>query len=1045
MRWASHDFIARAACGDSCRGVDHGCTFRDLSWPLARGMAGASTVLATLAVLATLIPKGPPAFTQAHTTHNDGSPQPLRHHALRGGGDEHGTVRAADHQLLGKRERAASRSPAGVSFQAVVDSEDAVRFFSAADLDTLRRQFVPLPTRTGAGGEGDGDTVPASLLGQLRLRISMRRDKYSRSLIKGEPMSVSEDDGTRLLEANAKPGYTGRDGGQNAGKVTLRDAHSLEPSTSTSVRAAVQAAVRRTKTVLGQKNVGEAAQNVAKPLDASAGVAASSDGLNVAVRDDAKHMKHELRKLGAEKIMLTPGMAGMPNNTNAPANLTLSTQKVANVKTDDGYIGWVGAMLVPLPGSSNVQPADGMCELVRVSGRLQVVTELGKTVGCVEPRQAKPLVAFLRASVPPGTIHCVLKTLHTSTQLKARAPALAATQASWAAAGGSVVQLEMLLYGSQMVRANAERLLVPSPLQTNFVGVSGAGFVGSTAVKPMDELQVGEKDDIALVNAGPSTMDWGRKPLDAQALVRDRETEEKELQNVLELRDDASGFEFESQMDELFDKGVHHDAMPEMEAPPSVKTRLLLHQRKALYWMVAREEPCKPMFWEPYYNSRTNTRGWFNTVTRSFSKTPPQGARGGILADEMGLGKTLAIISLVMRGVAARRKLLEGSVLPLSNATGPTLIVSPLSVLQNWVDQLQEHTDGSLRLYIYHGPGRTREPMMLMLYDVVLTTYSILGSEFIPLSKRDRNEAGSVLHCVRWSRVVLDEAHLIANRNSLQSKSVVALSSIARWAVTGTPIQNKLEDLYPLFAFLRLHPLDNYDYFLKLVIMPMRLRSPTSVVRIRKLLQIFCLRRTKEQRINGQPIIILPPKTIHVTEVLLSPQEKLVYQRVHLRGKELVGRWLQRSSHGLSSKGSSGESYAKMLLVLLRLRQFCDHPKLVASSRDMESLEGLRDVKAASVGDDLFGDLVDSSDNSGARGDDLQEGHATQIGRWKNNRECVKTVREFCESVMEVCLLSFRFFPHSCGLVTHAFLLASSQLRSFTGRGQCIALTTMNG
>ena len=117
-------------------------------------MAGASTVLATLAVLATLIPKGPPAFTQAHTTHNDGSPQPLRHHALRGGGDEHGTVRAADHQLLGKRERAASRSPAGVSFQAVVDSEDAVRFFSAADLDTLRRQFVPLPTRTGAGGEG---------------------------------------------------------------------------------------------------------------------------------------------------------------------------------------------------------------------------------------------------------------------------------------------------------------------------------------------------------------------------------------------------------------------------------------------------------------------------------------------------------------------------------------------------------------------------------------------------------------------------------------------------------------------------------------------------------------------------------------------------------------------------------------------------------------------------------------------------------------------------------------------------------------------------
>ena len=87
----------------------------------------------------------------------------------------------------------------------------------------------------------------------------------------------------------------------------------------------------------------------------------------------------------------------------------------------------------------------------------------------------------------------------------------------------------------------------------------------------------------------------------------------------------------------------------ELEAPPSVRTRLLLHQRKALHWMVAREEPSKPLFWEPYFNSRTNTRGWFNTVTRAFSRSPPQGARGGMLADEMGLGKTLTVISRVMR------------------------------------------------------------------------------------------------------------------------------------------------------------------------------------------------------------------------------------------------------------------------------------------------------------------------------------------------------------------------------------------------------------
>ena len=387
----------------------------------------------------------------------------------------------------------------------------------------------------------------------------------------------------------------------------------------------------------------------------------------------------------------------------------------------------------------------------------------------------------------------------------------------------------------------------------------------------------------------------------------------------------------------------------------------------------------------------------------TFTQLPPQSARGGMLADEMGLGKTLSVISLVMRGVAARRKLLEGGpggVIPLANATGPTLIVSPLSVLQTWVDQLQEHTDGSLRLYIYHGSGRTREPLTLMLYDVVLTTYSILGTEFIPESKRDAGEAPSVLHAVRWSRVVLDEAHLIANRNSLQSKAVVALSSVARWAVTGTPIQNKLEDLFPIFAFLRLHPLDNFDFFQKLVIAPMRQRSPASMVRIRKLLQIFCLRRTKDQQLNGQPIIILPTKTIEVKYVHLSRREHEAYRMLHAKGRELVGKYLSnQQEHG--DDNNRRDSYAKMLLLLLRLRQFCDHPSLVASSLDLNG------------GDDgdfnAFRALLEDAGSSGVLGvagdadDEGNEGKGrggAQRGRWKSNSDCVSAVSEFCEAVM---------------------------------------------
>ena len=197
-------------------------------------------------------------------------------------------------------------------------------------------------------------------------------------------------------------------------------------------------------------------------------------------------------------------------------------------------------------------------------------------------------------------------------------------------------------------------------------------------------------------------------------------------------------------------------------------------------------------------------------MTRVFSRDPPDSPRGGLLADDMGLGKTLTVISLIMHGMRERRAAIGFGKVHASNMTGPTLVVSPLTVLQQWIDQFAKHTDGSARIYVYHGPGRTRHPLSLMLYDVVLTTYSTLGSEFVPEGKRALDDAASVLHCVPWSRVVLDEAPLIANRNALQSRAAVELPGETRWAITGTPVQNRLEDLFSIFAFLRIQPLDEF-------------------------------------------------------------------------------------------------------------------------------------------------------------------------------------------------------------------------------------------
>ena len=82
--------------------------------------------------------------------------------------------------------------------------------------------------------------------------------------------------------------------------------------------------------------------------------------------------------------------------------------------------------------------------------------------------------------------------------------------------------------------------------------------------------------------------------------------------------------------------------------------------------------------------------------------------------------------------------------------------------------------------------------------------------------------------------MVLDEAHVISNRMTMQSKAVLGLRSQSRWVVTGTPIQNKIEDIYPMMAFLQIHPLEDFHWFTRLVLKPLREKDPASLARLRK-------------------------------------------------------------------------------------------------------------------------------------------------------------------------------------------------------------------
>lgn len=283
-----------------------------------------------------------------------------------------------------------------------------------------------------------------------------------------------------------------------------------------------------------------------------------------------------------------------------------------------------------------------------------------------------------------------------------------------------------------------------------------------------------------------------------------------------------------------------------MEPSSTITSSMFPHQKEALAWMVRTENSSSlPPFWNTQKVRGIKDVMYKNIITNFLTEKRPSPLRGGLLADDMGLGKTLALLALVatnrpgatlpaivkvnptvadvLERPKKKRKITSSDEAsaeggedypPQINGPKSTLIICPLSVLSNWVTQLEEHTEpGSLGVYLYHGADRIRDPKLLSEFDIVLTTYNILANEgageFTPLQK------------VNWLRIILDEAHLVKNPSAQQTKAVVALKAERRWAVSGTPIQNTARDLFSLMKFLRLEPLNDSSYWRRIVERPL--------------------------------------------------------------------------------------------------------------------------------------------------------------------------------------------------------------------------------
>lgn len=433
----------------------------------------------------------------------------------------------------------------------------------------------------------------------------------------------------------------------------------------------------------------------------------------------------------------------------------------------------------------------------------------------------------------------------------------------------------------------------------------------------------------------------------------------------------------EQHLDGLLSNLSSKKTLVEMEPHESLKINLRPYQKQALAWMSDREkspeissdnqqqrEKSLPHPWKEYstqnglkyyYNPDTGKTTWnypyAEELNQSASKEHKLNVRGGILADEMGMGKTIEVLSLILTNrytddinQRSYTTVQSSSSIPCDDAVmtpgGPkelyfpskaTLIVCPLSVLQQWIEEIRNNITppGSVSIYMFHGANRNRDPAFLASHDIVLTTYATLAGEVPPdsskaLKRMPKTDRAALLE-VPWYRIVLDESHTIKDRNTRTAKAAFQLKAERRWAVTGTPIQNKLDDLFSLLHFLKVDPYGEYSWWSRIIMKPIRNRDERGFTRLQAILDTVLLRRTKDQKIDNSPIVSLPPKVIRLRSIECRAEEEEFYQALWNSSKNQF--------NNLVESGKVLENYAHILELLLRLRQACDHPRLVKGSQ----------------------------------------------------------------------------------------------------------------
>ncbi|KAF2190710.1 hypothetical protein K469DRAFT_697943 [Zopfia rhizophila CBS 207.26] len=341
--------------------------------------------------------------------------------------------------------------------------------------------------------------------------------------------------------------------------------------------------------------------------------------------------------------------------------------------------------------------------------------------------------------------------------------------------------------------------------------------------------------------------------------------------------------------------------------PNAIITPLKSHQRAALAFIQRRE-------------NRDACQSANKCLRHSIGISPkddiPLYSMGGILADVMGLGKTLSMISAIVSSLPQATEFATAecqnfaSLVSGCRSRATLVIVTSMQVLDVWNREVSIRVQpGTLRICIFHGPSRPKSPEVVIDHDLVLTTYATLSAD---------SKVLKVLQEIEWYRVVLDEAHWIRNQTSNQFRAAVSLSAERKWCLTGTPIQNRLNDLESLLKFLHFEPFSCTSDFHRHILEPLSKDTPNRAVNLRALLHTICLRRN-EKYLN------LPEPLYEEISVELEGEERLAYNSIL---KKCV-----RDIDELVSTQAKEKKYPTLFAAIMKLRRLCNHGTLSFSAQ----------------------------------------------------------------------------------------------------------------